>query len=123
MFQRKFLEIFVVILYWLIFTPSIYTTFTKKGWLLLDFGALQDTIWAVLIFGLVDVMGFVTFYRIVMFMYKKLKKFDKKSLKKVHQKYKNGKNDLEAQCIEEKYLDVPDGTKKRTIKSRLQARF
>lgn len=125
MFEKKFLEIFVVILYWLRFTPYIYKKFTEKKWLDLDFGALRDTIWAVLIFILIDIMLFVTFYRIVIYAYKKLKKFDKKTVREVQMKFKDDKTrkDIEAQSISMQHLDIPDGSRKRTMISKLRSRF
>lgn len=94
MFEKKFVELFIVILYWVHFTPYIYQYFTDKKYLRLNFFKLGETITPVLIFILLDIIVYVMLYRLVMKGYKELEKVYKRKLEGVNAKYKA---DIEAQ--------------------------
>lgn len=88
MFEKKFLEIFLVLAYWFNFTPYMYVTCTNKNWLYFDLKDLDSTIVAVFVFVVLDILFFVVLYRIVMFAYNKIKNFEKAKMKKLLEKYK-----------------------------------
>lgn len=87
MFEKTFLEIFVVQAYWFNFTPFMYWIFEGKNWIQYDGMNLENTIISVFVFVILNVMFFVGFYRIVMCAYKKIKEIEKAKLAKYKQKY------------------------------------
>lgn len=118
MFEKKFIELFIVILYWLHFTPYIYRVFTNKNYLRLNFGQLGKTLTPVLIFVLLDIIVYVIFYRLVMYGFKELEKPYKRKLEAVYAKYKSDTPDIEAQ-----YKDNADKTKKPNVISKIRGGF
>lgn len=87
MFEKKFLELFVVILFWCQISPRFYKICEDNGWAL-KLGSFEETIGTFFIIVAVDVVLFILMYRTTMSLYQTIKEFDARSWQKIQAKYK-----------------------------------
>lgn len=125
MFEEKFVELFLVILYFFIFTPAIFKDFNSetKQWVICKAQKFDKTISTMSIFVVFLIVFFVLFRRVVLFLYGKLIWLcEEESILKVKEKLRR-KNELINMRVElkaQENLDVPDGKKKKKLASKLK---
>lgn len=94
MFEKKFLELFVVVLFWCQISPRFYKICEEHEWAL-KLGSFEDTIGTFFIIVAVDVVLFILMYRSVMSLYQKIKEFDARRWQKIQDKYKAKKKEMD----------------------------
>ncbi|XP_030376636.1 uncharacterized protein LOC115625648 [Scaptodrosophila lebanonensis] len=122
MFQKRLVEIFTLVFYWLVAMKWIYAYVSEKKWVEYSLDHMGNTVYTHGLFLLAVIVGYVVLYRMVMFTYMKCKVCD---IKMWHD-LKKMKEDPEAQLSRKtEYkpvhnVDVVDGHKMiRTISSPL----
>ncbi|EDW04497.1 GH17544 [Drosophila grimshawi] len=76
MFQKRIIELFTLLFYWMVITPAIYQYCKTQEWILWDLNKPFQSFSDHATFALCLLAGYVTFYRIVIFIYMKLKVCD-----------------------------------------------
>lgn len=124
MFERKFVKIFLLILYWRKISPALQKYMRVKD---ISPIALDKTFWPFIQFVAFDILLFVMFFQFFMYIYVYFKNNEMNLLRKL--KIINININMENKTIMEKHtkneknLDVPDGGIKRKIVSKLKSRF
>ncbi|EDW78105.1 uncharacterized protein Dwil_GK24187 [Drosophila willistoni] len=121
MFQKRIIELFTLLFYWLIIMPFIYNYCQEEKWIKWDMNTLFTSVSDHATFVLFLIAGYVVFYRIVIFIYMKMKVFDGKMWNNM----KNAKNpkDPEAMYADKTHykavsveeLDTVDGRTKKKM--------
>ncbi|XP_034475293.1 uncharacterized protein LOC117782310 [Drosophila innubila] len=114
MFQKRIIELFTLLFYWMVITPAIYQYCKTQNWIRWDLNIPFQSFSDHATFALCLLAGYVTFYRIVIFIYMKLKVCDVKmwhQLKKTQEDPESQLNDKSHyQAVSTENLDTVDGT-------------
>lgn len=120
MFERKFVKIFLLILYWRKISPALQKYMRVKD---INPIALDKTFWPFIQFVAFDILLFVMFFQFFMYIYVYFKNNEMNFLRKLKIINMESKTIMEKHTKNEKNLDVPDGGTKRKIVSKLKSRF
>lgn len=120
MFERKFVKIFLLILYWLKISPALKKLMGVKN---ISPIAIDKTFWPFMKFVAFDILLFVVFFQFFIYMYMYFKKNEMNIMHKLKVIHKENKGDIEEFTETGKNLDIPDGGTKRKIVSKLKSRF
>lgn len=120
MFERKFVKIFLLILYWKKISPALQEYMDVQD---ISPIALDKTFWPFIQFVAFDILLFVMFFQFFMYIYMFFKNNEMNFLRKLKIINMENKADIKKHTKNEKNLDVPDGGTKRKIVSKLKSRF
>ncbi|XP_022220176.2 uncharacterized protein LOC111072542 [Drosophila obscura] len=119
MFQKRIIELIVVLLYWMVITPAVYKICKDKNIIQVDMNHLLDTVAEHCTFGLCLMVAYVILYRIVIFIYMKLKVCDIQmwhNLKKTQEDPEaNLSKKSHYQAVSTENIDTVDSGKKRPM--------
>ncbi|XP_017075256.2 uncharacterized protein LOC108110655 [Drosophila eugracilis] len=118
MFQKRIIELITVLVYWMIITPTVYKYCTQNGVVRVSFDTLVGTVGDHCTLALILMIGYVVFYRVIIFIYMKLKVCDIQMWSELQR----AKDDPEAHLDKKSYyqpvstenLDVVDSGKKKS---------
>ncbi|XP_062121108.1 uncharacterized protein LOC133835201 [Drosophila sulfurigaster albostrigata] len=115
MFQKRIIELFTLLFYWMVITPAIYQYCKTQNWILWDLNKPFQSFSDHATFALCLLAGYVTFYRIVIFIYMKLKVCDVKMWHKLKKTQEDPESQLSDkshyQAVSTENLDTVDGHK------------
>lgn len=117
MFQKRIIELITELVYWVIITPTTYKYCTQNGIIRMSFDTLVGTVGDHCTLALCLMIGYVVFYRIIIFIYMKLKVCDIR----MWDELQRAKEDPEAHLDKKSYyqpvstenIDVVDSGKKK----------
>ncbi|XP_016976856.1 uncharacterized protein LOC108042883 [Drosophila rhopaloa] len=119
MFQKRIIEMITVLVYWVIITPTIYNYCKQSGIIRMSIDSLVATVGDHCTLALCLMIGYVVFYRIIIFIYMKFKVCDIR----MWDELQRAKEDPEAHLDKKSYyqpvstenIDVVDsGSKKKS---------
>lgn len=113
MFQKRIIELFTLLFYWMVITPAIYQYCKTQNWIRWDLNIPFQSFSDHATFALCLLAGYVTFYRIVIFIYMKLKVCDVKMWHKLKKTQEDPESQFENkshyQAVSTENLDTVDG--------------
>lgn len=113
MFQKRIIELFTLLFYWMVITPAIYQYCKTQNWIRWDLNIPFQSFSDHATFALCLLAGYVTFYRIVIFIYMKLKVCDVKMWHKLKKTQEDPESQLDNkthyQAVSTENLDTVDG--------------
>ncbi|EDW13435.1 uncharacterized protein LOC6578071 [Drosophila mojavensis] len=113
MFQKRIIELFTLLFYWMVITPAIYQYCKTQNWIRWDLNIPFQSFSDHATFALCLLAGYVTFYRIVIFIYMKLKVCDVKMWHKLKKTQEDPESQLKDkshyQAVSTENIDTVDG--------------
>ncbi|XP_064553695.1 uncharacterized protein LOC135439025 [Drosophila montana] len=119
MFQKRIIELFTLLFYWMVITPAIYQYCKTQNWIRWDLNIPFQSFSDHATFALCLLAGYVTFYRIVIFIYMKLKVCDVQMWHKLKKTQEDPESQLKDkshyQAVSTENLDTVDGGTANTM--------